>query len=97
MLMQLSSHGSSKMEIVETVFFYILTIQNDTISSLKYILGPLYMFFTLFGCWGRGVPRGLGHTQPASTAFQLRQLKNGNFEIDFFSIFWPSKMIKYPT
>ena len=44
--------GSSKMEISETDFFDILTTQNDQISYVKHVLDPLYVFFTLFGCWG---------------------------------------------
>ena len=62
--MQFSSLGSSKMEISETDFFYISTIQNDQICYVKHVLAPLYVFFTLFGCcWGGGGwhPRGLGH------------------------------------
>ena len=50
--MQFSSLGSSKMEISETDFFDILTIQDDQISYVKHVLAPLYVFFTLFGCWG---------------------------------------------
>ena len=50
------------MEISETDFFDALTIQNDQISYVKHVSAPLYVFFTLFGCWGgRGLPRGLGH------------------------------------
>ena len=65
-LMQLSSLGSSKMEISKTDFFDTMTIQNDEISYVQHVLAPLYVFFTLFGCWrrrgGGGVlPRGLGH------------------------------------
>ena len=61
LLMQFFSLGSSKMEISETDFSDILTIQNDRISYVKHVLAPLYVFFTLFGCGGGGLPRGLGH------------------------------------
>ena len=62
LLMQFSSLGSSKMEISETDLFDTLTIQNDQISYVKHVSAPLYVFFTLFGCWGGGgLPRGLGH------------------------------------
>ena len=48
--------------IFETDFFDTLTIQSDQISYVKHVLAPLYVFFTLFGCWGGlGLPRGLGH------------------------------------
>ena len=61
--MQFSSLGSSKMELSKTDFFDTLTIQNDQISYAKHVLAPLYVFFTIFGCWGArgGLPRGLGH------------------------------------
>ena len=52
--MQFSSLGSSKMEISETDFFDMLTIQNDQLSYVKHVLAPSYVFFTLFGCWGGG-------------------------------------------
>ena len=35
------------MEIFETDFFDILTIQNDQISYVKHVLAPLYVFFRL--------------------------------------------------
>ena len=60
--MQFSSLINSTMEISETDFFDILTIQNDQMSYIKHVLAPLYVFFTLFG-WGGGgggLPRGLG-------------------------------------
>ena len=74
--MQLSSLGNSKMEISETDFFHILTIQNDQISYVKHVLAPLYVFFTLFGCREGGAPQGPG-AQPAYVVFQPQQLKNG--------------------
>ena len=62
LLMQFSRPSSSKMEISKTDFFDTLTIQKDQISYVKHVLAPLYVFFTLFGCWGGGgLPRGLGH------------------------------------
>ena len=63
--MSFSSLGNSKMDVSKTDFFYILTIQNDEISYVKHVLGPLYVFVTLFGCRGGGggaaLPKGLGH------------------------------------
>ena len=62
LLMQFSHLSSSKMEISKTDFFDTLTIQKDQISYVKHVLAPLYVFFTLFGCWGGGgLPRGIGH------------------------------------
>ena len=49
------------MEFSETYFFDTLTIQNDQISYVKHVLAPLFGGFTLFGCWGGGLPRVLGH------------------------------------
>ena len=49
------------MEISETDFFDIMTIQNDQISYVKHVLAPAYVFFTLFGWVGGGLLRGLGH------------------------------------
>ena len=73
------------MEIFETDFFDTLTIQNDQISYVKHILAPLYVCFTLFGCWGGGggAPKG-SVAQPAFAVFQPRQLKMEIFETDFF-------------
>ena len=39
-------------------FFDIVTTHNDETCYVKHVLAPLY---TLFGCWGGGVPRGPGH------------------------------------
>ena len=50
------------MEISETDFSDNLTIQIDQISYVRHVLASLYVYFTLFGCWGGGgVLRGLGH------------------------------------
>ena len=72
------------MEISETDFFDTLTIQNDQISNVKHVLAPLYLFFTLFGCWGGGgLPRGLGH----NLLMQFSSLGSSKMEIsetDFF-------------
>ena len=51
MLMQISTLGSSKMEIFKPDFFDVLTIHNDQISYVKHILDCLYVFFTLFRGW----------------------------------------------
>ena len=49
MPMQFSTLGSSKMELPETDFFYIVTIHNHRIPHVKHVLDPFYVFFTLFG------------------------------------------------
>ena len=75
--MQFSTLYRSKMEISKTDFFDTLTIQ---ISYVKHVLAPLYVFFTLFGCWGGGgAPKGY-RAQPAYAFFPPQQLKNGNFQ-----------------
>ena len=83
LLMQFSRLNSSKMEISETDFFDTLTIQNDQISHVKHVLSPFYVFFTLFGCWGGGLPRGLGR----NLLMQFSRLNSSKMEIsetDFF-------------
>ena len=50
------------MEISETD---TLTIHNDQIPYVKHVLAPLFVFFTLFGCWGGGGPKGaIAHNLP---------------------------------
>ena len=65
LLMQFSRLGSSKMEIFETDFFDILTIQSDQISYVKHVLAPFSVFFSPYlgvrGGGGGGLLRGLGH------------------------------------
>ena len=80
LLVQLSSLGSSKMEISKTDIFHIPSIlQNDQISYVKRVLAPLYVVFTVFGCWGGGgVPRGLGHN-PA--IMQLSSLSSSEMAV----------------
>ena len=72
---------SLKMELSITDFFDTVTIQNDQISYVKHGLAPLYVFFTLFGCWRGGggrAPKG-STAQPANAVFQPRQLTNQTF------------------
>ena len=59
LLMQFFTLDSSKMEVFKTCFFDIVTTQYDHPSYPKYVLGRIYMFFTLFGYWvgGGGLPR----------------------------------------
>ena len=72
------------MEISKTDFFYILTIQNDQISYVKHVLAPLYVFFTLFGCWGGGgLPRGLGN----NVLMQFSGLGSSKVEISETDLF----------
>ena len=60
--------------------FDIVTTHNDEICYVKHVLAPLYVFFTLFGCWGGGgAPKG-SRAQPAYVVYQPRRLKNGNFQ-----------------
>ena len=85
LLMQFFNPDSSKIEVFETFFFDIVTTQNDISSYAKHILGRIYVFFTLFGCWVRGgvVSQGTA-AQPAYAVFQPGQLKNGSFRNIFF-------------
>ena len=96
LLEQFATLYRSKMENFAKNDFAIVTSHNGEICYVKHVLDPLCVFFTLFGCWGGGAPKGFG-AQPAYAVLQPRQLKNGNFRnCFFFLIFWPSKVIKYP-
>ena len=80
LLKQFSTLYRSKMEIFAKRFFDIVTTHNDEICYVKHVLAPLYVFFTLFGCWGGGgAPKG-SRAQPAYVVYQPQQLKNGNFQ-----------------
>ena len=81
LLMQFLTPDSSKIEVLETCFFDIVTTQNDHPSYAKHVLGRIYVFFTLFGYHvggGGGVSQGTG-AQPAYAVFHPGQLKNGSF------------------
>ena len=53
--MQFSSLGNSKKwKFPKLIFFDTLTIQNDQISYVKHVSAPLYVFYTIFECWGGG-------------------------------------------
>ena len=52
--MQFFTPGSSKIEVLETCFFDIVTTQNDHPSYAKHVLCRIYVFFTLFGNHVRG-------------------------------------------
>ena len=77
--MQFACLSSLKMESSEPNVGDTLTIQNDQISHVKHVVAPLYVFFTVFGCWGGGggAPK-LSKVQPAYAVFLPQQLKNGN-------------------
>ena len=49
LLMQFFTLGSSKIEVYQTYFFDIVTIQYDHPRCVKHVLGRIYLFFTLFG------------------------------------------------
>ena len=76
------------MEISETDFFDIMTIQNDQISYVKHVLDPLCVFFTLFGCGGRG-GGGTKGSRAHNLLMQFSGLGSSKMEIsetDFFDI-----------
>ena len=52
-------------------FCYVVTTYNDEICHVKHVLDPLYVFFTLFGCWGGGALKGY-RAQPANAVLQPR-------------------------
>ena len=62
--MQFFTLGSSKIEVFETCFYDIVTVQYDDPRYIKHRLGRMYMFFTLFGYYlrgGGGAPKGWVH------------------------------------
>ena len=86
LLMQFSRLNSSKMEISETDFPDILTIQNDQVSSCKACFSPLFMCFSPYlGVGGGGLPRGLGHN-PLMQLSNLGSSKMKISETDFSDI-----------
>ena len=51
---------STKFEVSEAYSFDILITENDHPTYVWYVVGSIYLFFTLFGYWFRargGVPR----------------------------------------
>ena len=51
LLVQFSTLSTSKMEIFKPDFFDVLPIHNGQTSYVEHVLNPLYVCFTLFGCW----------------------------------------------
>ena len=49
LLVQFFTLDSSKIEVLETYFYDILTTQYDHPRYVKHVLGRIYMIFTLFG------------------------------------------------
>ena len=75
--------------------FDIVTTHNDEICYVKHVLAPLYVFFTLVGCWRGGSQGGQGTTCLCS--FPALATQKWKFpKLNFFLLFLPSKMIKYP-
>ena len=58
--MQFFTLGSSKIEVFQSCFYDIMTIQCDYPRYVKHVLGRMYVFATLFGCLlqGGGSPNG---------------------------------------
>ena len=85
LLMQFFTLGSSKIEVLKTGFFDIVTTQNDHPSYAKHVLGRIYVFFTLFGyqVGGGGSPKGWVHNL-LMQFFTLDSSKIEVFETYFF-------------
>ena len=70
-------------EFLQNIFFDISTTYNDEICYVKHVLALFYVCFTLFGCWGGGLPRGVGH----NLLMQFSRLGSSKMELsetDFF-------------
>ena len=90
LLMQLFTLDNSKMEVFKICFFDIVTTQYDHPSYLKQILGRIWVFFTLFGCWGGGggggAPKGMVHSLLMQFFTLHGSKKMEVFKICFFDI-----------
>ena len=88
--MQFFNPDSSKIQVFETCFFDIVTTQNDISSYAKHVLGHIYVFFTLFGCWVRGgggcLPKDGRVHNLLMQFFTLDSSKIEVFETCFFDI-----------
>ena len=87
LLMQFFTLGSSKIEVFETCFYDIVTIQYDHPRCVKHVLGLFTCFSPYLGITsgGGGVSQGMG-AQPAYAVFHPGQLKIEVFETYFFDI-----------
>ena len=78
-----------KWKFSKLVFFDIVTTQYDHPSYLKQILGRIWVFFTLFGCWGGGggggAPKGMVHSL-LMQFFTLDSSKMEVFKICFLDV-----------
>ena len=62
--MQFFTLDSSKIEVFETCFYDIVTVQYEHPRYIKHVLGRIYVFFTYLGIrsgGGGGSPKGLVH------------------------------------
>ena len=65
-------------------FFDIVTPYNDEICYVKHVSTPLYVFFTLFGCWGGGGGSQGVQGTTCLCSFQASAAQKWNFpETDF--------------
>ena len=89
LLMQFFTPGSSKIEVSETCFFYILTTQNDHPSYVKHVLGRITCFSPYLGIrsggGGWGLPRD-GCTTCLCSFFTADSSKIEVYETCFFDI-----------
>ena len=90
LLMQFFTLGSSKIQVLETCFFDIVTTQYDYPRYVKHILGRIYLFFTLFGYYvqggGGGLPRDWYTHNLLMQFFTLDSSKIKVLETCFFDI-----------
>ena len=83
LLKQFSTLYRSTMENFAKKNFDIVTTRNDEICYVKHVLAPVYVFFTLFGWGGGGLPRGLGH----NLLMQFSGLGSSKMEISETDLF----------
>ena len=89
LLLQLFTLDSSKIEVLQTYFFHFVITQNDHPRYVKYVLGRIYVVFTLFVYWapgrGGGSPKGLV-LNPLLQFFTLDSSKIEVLETYFFHV-----------
>ena len=89
--MQFFILDSSKIEVFETCFYDIVTVQYDHPRYIKHVLGRIYMFCTLFGYYlrggGGGAPKGWVHN------LLMQFFTLGSSKIEVFETYFSDNLI----
>ena len=83
--MKFFTPGSSKIEVIETSFYDIVSTEKDHPRYLKHVSSRIYVLFTYLGIrFGGGVYQGIG-TRPACVFFHTGEVENGSFRNFFYA------------